>query len=150
MKRLPVALLLALSAAACGSDSTPSTPTPTVSNIVVTRPDANVFLGATAQFTANTTLSNGTTSPASCAWTSDTPGVASVNSAGVVTGVGSGNANIICTQSGREGHKLIRVLPNYGGNWGGTYLITGCGQSGFFATSGVNFCGTFPAGTTLA
>jgi len=141
------AIAAALSAACSGSSAAPTPPAPTVTSITVSGPDANVYLGATSQVSATSSTSNGTSATPACAWSSDTPTVASVNATGLVTGMGAGQANIICTSGGRIGVKLLRVLPNFGGNWSGSYNITGCSNSGVFASTG--FCNSFGVGITL-
>src|SRR4051812_36916338 len=101
MKRtLAFVCMMTALVAACSKDN-PVAATPTVSTITVTSAEPNVMVGATVQMTASSTLSNGTTSAPTCSWSSDTPTVASVTASGLVTGVGSGQANIICTSSGR-------------------------------------------------
>src|SRR5438067_12128701 len=108
------AIAAALSAACSGSSAAPTPPAPTVTSITVSGPDANVYLGATSQVSATSSTSNGTSATPACAWSSDTPTVASVNATGLVTGMGAGQANIICTSGGRSGGKPLRVLPNFG------------------------------------
>src|SRR4051812_29595612 len=103
-----VCTLALLFVAACSKDSPVAAPTPTVSSITVTSAESMVVMGNTVQMTASSTLSNGTTTVPACSWTTDTPGVATVSASGLVTGVGAGAANIICTSGGREGHKLLR------------------------------------------
>ncbi|HMF98850.1 MAG TPA: Ig-like domain-containing protein [Vicinamibacterales bacterium] len=136
----------AIVTAACSGNS-PTAPAPTVASVAVTGPDSNVYMGATTQLNASSTMSNGAAQVPSCTWSSDTPAVATVNATGLVTGAGAGQANIICTSGGREGHKLLRVMPNYSGNWSGSYNVTGCSNSGLFASAG--FCNSFPVGITL-
>lgn len=141
MKRLTVAAL-ALFVVSCGS--TPA-PTPTISTVTISSPNTQVFIGATEQFTANSTLSNGTTQTPTGTWNSDNASVATISQAGLMTGVGSGQATIFFNATnGPTGTKLMRGLPNYGGTWSGTYLVTGCNQSGGVGLA--NVCGSI-AGT---
>ena len=70
-------------------------------------------VGATAQFTATANLSNGTTQTVTsqAAWSSSNLSVAAVTAAGVVAGVGPGNADITATYQGVSGTSHISVVP---------------------------------------
>lgn len=58
----------------------------------ITSPAATIWKGLTTTYTAS--------SDAAVTWSSDTPGVATVNSSGVVTGVSAGTANITARTNG--------------------------------------------------
>jgi hypothetical protein len=138
------AVVITLTGSACGGSDKPNTttaPTPTTTALTISSPNVMVFVGGTEQMTASATLSNGTLSTPTGTWGSDASAVATVNGSGLVTGVGSGNTTVFFVSGGRQGTKLLRGLPNYGGNWSGTYQIVGCQQSGTFAA--INGCGTF-------
>ena len=104
-------LILGVIAAACGSTSTSPT---TVSSIAVT--GAAPVVGATAQFTAIATMSNGTTQDVTSlsAWSSSNTGAATVSSTGVVTGVGEGAATVQATYLSVTGTDAI-TIPASGG-----------------------------------
>ena len=57
---------------------------------------ANLTVGATQQFTATATFTDGSTEDISTqvTWTSDTVATATISSAGLATGVAAGTANI--------------------------------------------------------
>src|SRR5262245_28768234 len=114
--------------AACGGDGgTPAAPTPMVQSVTVASSSDLIFIGASETFTATAAMSSGgTQSVTGGTWGTDSPSVASVDSTGRVTGVGSGMATIFVDFQGRRGTKLIRGLPNYQGAWSGSYAITGC------------------------
>jgi uncharacterized protein YjdB len=99
-------LILSIIAAACGSTSTSPT---TVSSIAVT--GAAPAVGATAQFTAIATMSNGTTQDVTSlsAWASSNTGAATVSSTGVVTGVGEGAATVQATYLSVTGTDTITI-----------------------------------------
>jgi hypothetical protein len=126
---------------ACGGSNstptTPTTPTPATQSISVTVA-APVLQGLTAQASAVATLSNGTTQAITTGFRSDVPAVATVTDSGLVTGVSTGGANIYVISGGQQGTKNIRVVPNYAGSWSGSYYVTGCSQSGAYAT--FNYC----------
>jgi hypothetical protein len=95
----------ALLTTACGSDSgsasAPTTATPTTTAITVTLADP-MPIGTSAQATAQATLSNGSSSSIAAGFLSDTPGVATVTTGGLVTAVGRGTANIYIVSGGRS------------------------------------------------
>jgi hypothetical protein len=134
---------------ACGGKSGPTTPTnPTVQSITVTSTSSMLYIGATETFTATATMSDSTIKAiTSGTWSSDNPNVATVNSSGLVTIVGSGTTNIVMTYSGKSGSKSIRGLPNYQGTWTGTYRVDSCTCTGDWALQ--NFCSYLPNGTVL-
>jgi len=76
--------------------------------IVITPPAATVGTGQTVTFTAqgsyqNSPTSTPTTGPVSVSWTSSDTSVATVDGAGVVSGVGPGTAIITATEIGATG-----------------------------------------------
>lgn len=142
MKRLAVLAMLTIGAA-CGGDGGGSStrPSATITSISVTSSGATLLLGSTETFTATATRSDGSTqSVTGGAWGTDAPGVATATNTGAVTGVGSGEVTVFVDASGVRGTKRIRVLPNYQGNWIGSYVITSCSQTGQMASA--DACGT--------
>ena len=127
------AVSLTLVFAGC-SDNTdegsPTAPTPTSTSLSVTFPPGGpIFIGRSVQFEARETLSNGTTRVATTAtWGSDAPSVATVSPTGLVTAVSAGEATIFADVNPR-GTLRIRVLPNFGGSWGGSEVLTSCDDS---------------------
>ena len=87
------------------------TVTPTLSKIVVTPNPASITVGATQQFAATATYSDGSTKDvtATAAWTSSTPAAATVNSAGLATGVATGSTNITATLNSISGSATLNV-----------------------------------------
>jgi len=109
MKRVTavsLVVILAVIAAACGSTSTSPT---TVSSIAVT--GAAPAVGATAQFSAIATMSNGTTQDVTSlsAWSSSNSGTATVSSSGVVTGVAEGSTTVQATYLSVSGTDAITI-----------------------------------------
>jgi hypothetical protein len=137
MKRLMVILVAAALAGACGKDGgSPAAPSaPQISAITVTGPDL-VTLGRTASY--NAAMTGGS---AACSWGDDAPQVGTISSTGVLTGVGNGKVTIWCDAAGLRGTKLIQVLASYAGSWVGSYVVTGCAESGDF--EGVGVCDQF-------
>jgi hypothetical protein len=148
MNRVVVAIIMLgalLGAAGCGKDSS-SSPSATVSKLTLSPTIDYMMLKATEKFSLTATLSTGVTEAVTPTWSSDTQGVATVDSAGTVTGVGAGQATIIATYQGQTATELIRVIPNYEGTWSGTWAVTNCTVSGRFPSSWCNGVrGSFPA-----
>ena len=116
---------------ACGGGSggsgggSPTAPTVDATSVTVSLRDV-VLTGTTVTAAATATMSNGQTQTVTATWRSDAAGVATVSSAGVVSGVANGEATIVASFGGREGTKRIRVAPNYDGRWRGSQVITAC------------------------
>ena len=119
---------LTLIAGCSGSTATPTAPsTPAITLLAVTGQDL-LLIGQTETFTAT----GDTGAPIAVRWGSDAPSVAAVDSTGRVTAVGTGTATIFADANGIRGTKLIRTLPNFGGEWSVSYRATGCESSGDF------------------
>jgi hypothetical protein len=69
-------------------------------------------IGATSQFTATATLSNSTTQTVTpqATWISSNASVATVNGAGLVTGVGAGSADISATYQSVSGLSHLSII----------------------------------------
>lgn len=119
--RWGASLVFVMGAVACSSDSPSSPPasptpaagstTPTVVTVVVSGPALLEQQGATGQFAAKATLTNGAVEDrtSSATWLSDNMNVASVSSAGLVTAMGAGSATISAIVSGQRGSAGLTV-----------------------------------------
>jgi hypothetical protein len=125
---------------ACGDS--PTDPTQTTITVSLASSGAPIFIGNSEVFTVSATQNvNGqAVAVTSATWSSDAPNVATVDSTGRVTGVDSGSATISVEFQARKATKMVRVLPNYGGNWTGSYTVTNCTQTEEFET--MPFCGS--------
>ena len=105
-----VAALVVISlSSACGGGDGGGTPPVTVASVVITSPaGATSFqtLGRTKTFTAQPKDAAGANVTATVAWTSGTPAVATVTSAGVVTAVANGTAAITASAGGQVSAPL--------------------------------------------
>jgi hypothetical protein len=109
--------------------------------IAVVSAKAAYFIGETATFTASLRNADGSTTPISGGtWSSDTPGVATVNDAGLVTIGGQGWANISCAYNGLTGSKQVWGRVDCRGAWSGTYSVKCCEIQGDFPDE--RFCET--------
>jgi len=109
-----IAVALTVAAWACSGPTSPSNTTtnttPTVTAVSVSGNAPNI--GATSQFTATATLSNSTTQTVTpqATWTSSNTNVATVNSAGLVTVVNAGSADISATYQNVSGLSHLNVI----------------------------------------
>lgn len=114
-----VGLIVTALVAGCGGgdqgrDPILGLPGATLVSVAVTPATASVAIGATQQFVATASYSDGSSRDVSAtsAWTSATPAIASVNAAsGLATGVSVGNAAISAAFAGKSGSSTLTVTP---------------------------------------
>ena len=121
VRDLILAVAAIAAATACSSNKSndaPTTPTATVSSVAVAGTAPNV--GLTAQFTATATFSNNTTQSVTsqATWQSSNTAIATVNAAGIVTGVAPGDVDITATFQSVAGRQRITVAVR-------TFTLTG-------------------------
>ena len=106
------ATLTGVSGTAAVTVPQPPPPPITVTSIAVTPPTASIAAGATQQFVANATYSDGTTGnvTTTATWTSSKPTVATVV-AGLAKGVAVGSATVTASLSGVTGTATLTVTP---------------------------------------
>lgn len=124
-----------LFAVGCGenSDGPGPGPSPVPTSVTLTPPTDLIKIGATERFSAQMSMSDGTTRPAlSPVWGSDAVPVALIDAGGTVTGASAGLATIYADAEGMRGTRLLRVVPDYQGSWAGPYLIQNCTDTGAF------------------
>ena len=135
-------------------------PAPTLKSIAVTPTNSNIVIGATQQFTATGTYSDGSTQniTSQAAWTSSNTGVATINAAGLATGISTGATTISATLAGVVGSTTLTVqaaplvittmsLPNGVSNT--VYTTTLAASGGIIPYNWSIINGTLPAGLTL-
>src|SRR5690349_18315153 len=107
----PFALLMLLVAIACSDDDPASVPLPKpVATVAVTPNAKTLVVGATTALAAQ--LADAAGNPINdrpVAWTSDKPEVATVTSAGVVTAIAAGVANVDVSSEGKHATAVITV-----------------------------------------
>jgi len=83
----------------------------TVTKVAVTPATASITAGATEQFTATATYSDGSTGnvTAAATWSSSSTATATISTAGVATGVAAGSTTITATVSGTSGTAALTV-----------------------------------------
>src|SRR5579864_8111167 len=112
-----LSFLIVIANTGCGGGS-PSVPPPkTLKSISVAPSTANIAAGATQQFTATGTYSDGSTANLSstASWTVATPAVATINSNGLTTGVAAGSSIVSASLSGIGGKASLTVTASVGG-----------------------------------
>jgi len=82
-----------------------------VATVTVSLVSSSMVVGTTIQATATTKDANGfVLTGRAVSWASDNSAIATVNSTGVVTGVGPGSTNITATSEGRNGSAALTVF----------------------------------------
>jgi len=96
----------------CGS-TTLTTAAPALVTIVVTPANGALPVGQSVQFDAVGTYTDSSTQDltSSVAWSSGSPLVTTISSAGLASGVGTGNSNISATLNGVTGSTTLTVNP---------------------------------------
>jgi Big-like domain-containing protein/centrosomal CEP192-like protein len=82
-------------------------------SITVAPANPSIALGTTQQFTATGSFTDNSTMDltATATWSSDTPGTATINNAGLASSAGSGTANITATSGAISGSTTLTVTP---------------------------------------
>ena len=133
---------------------------PTLTSIAVTPTNSSILAGATQQFTATGTYSDGSTQNLSnrVTWTSLNTAVATINTNGLATGLSAGTTTISATLGSVSGNATLTVqptplvittasLPN--GITNGTYSQTLTASGGTLPYSWSLAGGSLPSGLTL-
>lgn len=119
MKYIPILGLLLV--AACSDDTTTPPAPPPVATITVGG-SSSLVAGETDQFTVILKDASGNTlTGRDVAWSSSLSSVATVNTAGLVTAVATGNATITATSEGKTGSLAVQV-----GSDVASVTLTGC------------------------
>jgi hypothetical protein len=128
-------LSLILVVQGCGGSS--AGPSSTISSITVSASNDMWLVGTSTTLTATALRADGSdvavTAPA---WSSDTPGVFTIDQSGVARAIAPGIATLSVDFQGRRGSKQMRVVPNVSGTWQGQWRHTaftpvagpGCGS----------------------
>jgi hypothetical protein len=105
--------LLTHCAGAPGGGGTPPGPSPSVLSISISGPSAFYLIGDSAIFSATETLSDGSSreGDALVKWATNGPGVLSVSSAGVVTAISAGSADVTISRDAVSASATVRVTP---------------------------------------
>ncbi len=111
MRKFLAALAVLVVVGACkgGTEPDPNR----VVTVTVTAPTTSIIVGGVVQLSASAITQNGTTvTNPTISWTSQSPNVASVSTAGLVTGVAVGSATIEARASGVTGSINITVAAD--------------------------------------
>ncbi len=107
--RHPVSLIVCAALAACSGDGG-SGPSARVASIFISSPQPTIAVGDKVQLTAVALDSAGNSISTQFEWSSSAAIVAIVSTAGLVTGVTAGSANILARAGGATGTLSINVL----------------------------------------
>jgi trimeric autotransporter adhesin len=102
-------IVLCVAALGCGGGGGVSGP-PAVASVSVSLGQSSVAIGASTTATATIRDAGGSVlTGRAMGWSSDNAAVATVSTAGVVSGVATGTANIIATSEGQSGSAMVTV-----------------------------------------
>lgn len=99
-------------AAGDGGLTGPAAPTPVLTVVKVSLPSDTIEVGATVTATAIGLDQNGRAiTTAIPAWSTTSPGIASVDQTGVVTAIAPGQATLVASANGKSGQRLLTIVP---------------------------------------
>lgn len=105
--------IISVAASCCTGDQVQVSVTQQISSITVSPATVGLLPGTVQQLSAVARDSNGNSIPGVVfSWTSTDPSVASVNGAGLVTGVSQGSAQVRASAGGQMGSAAVSVSPN--------------------------------------
>jgi uncharacterized protein YjdB len=81
----------------------------TLKSIAVTPPTASVNVGASQQFAATGTYSNGSTGNLTVTWSTSEASIATINSSGIATGISAGSVTVTATSGTVSGIAALTV-----------------------------------------
>jgi hypothetical protein len=129
MNRWLALIVVSVAVAAC--DRPPTAPTtrvpdtpPTV--LTITPATSLLEIGASETFSTFAVFPDGSGQTVAAQWSLDQPAVATIQSTGVVTAVGSGTVTITASAHGRTASRSLRVVPEYAGSWEATVTVIEC------------------------
>lgn len=136
MIKCTVALLVGGAMSACGSPTAPTPPSAAPTLFIVSTADGVVVGG---QMTLTATLVTGAADrrTVTATWSSSAPDVASIDTAGNVTGRRLGTTTITAAFDNQSAKLDLSAVNDYAGTWKGQYVVTDCTrQSG----NGSSYC----------
>ena len=106
-----VALFVLAGAAGCGNNNGPKLSPKTLTGIAASPQTANVAIGATQQFTATATYSDGSTAniTTGVTWMASNPSVATINNSGMAMAVAAGSTTVTAFLTGISGSATVTV-----------------------------------------
>jgi hypothetical protein len=126
--------LTGLVACGGGGGGSATGPSPTPTSLSISPATEFLKLRAGENFTATAASSSGSTTVAAT-WRSDNQSVVTIDSTGRATAVSSGAATIIAEYQGLSASRLLRVVPDYAGNWRGHARLLVCDDTGDWETA---------------
>jgi hypothetical protein len=93
-----------------------------------------VLIGSSTPLTA-AIQGSGAPVPVTPQWSTENAAIVTVESTGVLRGIANGTARVTATYGSLTDSFVVRVAPNYNGQWAGTYRLTSCAQDASFPIS---------------
>lgn len=137
-----VTIVALLAIVGCSSsNSSPTAPTSvanaSVRSLSLSKTSVELIVGNVETIRATATYSDGSVRIASPTYTSSNTSIATVDSDGNVRAVASGSTTIAATLSGATANLPVRSVPDFAGQWSGTYRFTSCAAP---ARWGASYC----------
>lgn len=132
MRRVLGVMIAGAMLAGCNSSNGNGVPTGPGGYTAITVNSSSDFMprGAVETFSATATTTSGSTQAVVTGeWGTDAPAILQITPAGQATALTTGLATVYVDFAGLRGTKLIRVLPNFAGQYFGSYEVTNCTTS---------------------
>jgi len=144
--------LLVLATTGCGSSGNSDSSTKTLTSIAVSPGNASIAAGATEQFTATATYSDGSTAnvTSSANWTAANSAIATINSSGLATGIAAGSTTVGASMSGKNGTTMLNVTAKAGKTITSVAVSPGAASFAMGTTQQFTATATYSDGTTGA
>lgn len=138
MRHLLVVVSLVWVAACSKSNPASSTVAPTsaatVSSVRILNASEALLVGTSRTFQALAYMSDSTTQVVSASWTSNNPGIVTMNGATAI-GMSPGTASVRAAMQSQWDQQPVVVVPNFGGRWDGDFQVAACNAGPFVTTT---------------
>lgn len=128
-RRVPSLLigLFCAGIAACGNDTSPTTPSPPGAGTFVISPQSDFLtVGAVVTLQATLTESNGVPRVVAAEWSTEDGRVVGIDRQGRMSALASGTTNVRAVFEQRTATLAVRVAPDFAGTWSGRARVTAC------------------------
>jgi hypothetical protein len=126
MRRAAALLLLAVSAIACGDDSTTPTNPSQPGTFVISPQSDFLTIGTAVTLQASLTDSGGTARVVAADWSTLDGRIAAIDRSGRLTALASGTTTVRAVFEQQTATLEVRVAPDFAGAWSGRARVTAC------------------------